>query len=338
MNYAEKELLQWWLDKDPLNDKENELLHMIRPDNLIEKEDYKSLLDNYFNLMPFSHISSETHTIKFSETATNFINKLFNEYVDDDTLVIWSNSEHDSVKNCMKNVKHSLMLFDNHEIKNLNFNKVSIEAKKYKKVFVYIIGTQISTGKITPQSFFRGLKEFFVNNNIEHIMVIDDVHGMFLIPRDYSIFDYILYTAHALITNFDMGFIVCKKDDTRITGYKPNNWSELYLEALKVVLKRQEKLRMFSNVMAEYFSKYLKYSQFSFITNSAPQIFSVNVKDCTFTEQLYEKLSKYHIRLEGLNNNNTYIRFRAAQFLDEPEKLIPGLVFLEDVFTAYNFK
>jgi hypothetical protein len=41
--------------------------------------------------------------------------------------------------------------------------------------------------------------------------MIDDVHGMFLIPRDYSIFDYILYTAHSLIPNYEMGFLISKK-------------------------------------------------------------------------------------------------------------------------------
>ena len=338
MNFEEKELLQWWLNKDPLTSNEKKLIHSNRPNYLIQNNKYMYLLDEYFDLMPFSHISSKTHTIKFLETATAFINQLFNKYVDDDTLVIWSNTEHDSVKKCMENVKHSIMLFDNKEIKNLSIDNILIEAKKYKKVFIYITGTQISTGKITSQTFFRKLKNALIDNNINHTMVIDDVHGMFIIPRDYSIFDYVLYTAHALITGFDMGFIICKKDDNIIQGYLPNNWMKKYLTCLKVVLKRQEKLRMFGNILAEYFAKYLKYPQFSLISNSSPQIFSINLKNCTFTKDLYDTLAKYHIRLEGLDNNNTYIRFRAAQFLDEPDKFIPGLCFLEDILAAYNFK
>ena len=81
MNFEEKELLQWWLDKDPLTPNEKKLIHSNRPNYLIQNNKYMYLLDEYFDLMPFSHISSKTHTIKFLETATAFINQLFNKSI-----------------------------------------------------------------------------------------------------------------------------------------------------------------------------------------------------------------------------------------------------------------
>ena len=299
---------------------------------------------NYMSIpLKFKYRNKVYEVVCNLETARNRIIRLNSDLIKLNNKIIQAlndsivkNNKTDFIVVDSRVCKYNWKVFTPTKLKSID--NILIEAKKYKKVFIYIIGTQISTGKITSETFFRKLKNALIDNNINHTMVIDDVHGMFIIPRDYSIFDYVLYTAHALITGFDMGFIICKKDDNIIQGYLPNNWMKKYLTCLKVVLKRQEKLRMFGNILAEYFAKYLKYPQFSLISNSSPQIFSINLKNCTFTKDLYDTLAKYHIRLEGLDNNNTYIRFRAAQFLDEPDKFIPGLCFLEDILAAYNFK
>ena len=51
MNFEEKELLQWWLDKDPLTSNEKKLIHSNRPNYLIQNNKYMYLLDEYFDLI-----------------------------------------------------------------------------------------------------------------------------------------------------------------------------------------------------------------------------------------------------------------------------------------------
>ena len=145
MNFEEKELLQWWLDKDPLTEEEKQLLFKLKPNNIIQTDEseYNKLCDKYFNIMPFCNISSITHIIKCDESATNFINKLFDKYVDDDTLVICSNNEHDNVKKRVNTSKNVLILNYEKDICGLKINKIIQESKKYKKVFVYIIGLNV---------------------------------------------------------------------------------------------------------------------------------------------------------------------------------------------------
>ena len=341
MNYEEKQLLQWWLDKDPITEDEKEQLFKNCPTTIQENlSEYKNICDKYFNLMPFCNISSEDHIILCEETATDFINKLFDRYVDDDTLVITSNNEHDNVKKRVNTSKNVLILNYEKDICGLKINKIIQESKKYKKVFVYIIGTQISNGKITPQKFFNDLKKAFVKNNIQHIITIDDVHGMFIVPRDYSIFDHIIFTSHALILGFDMGLLI-SKNDTDIEGLKAYNWLDEYYKSVNVILKRQEKLRMFNNIMTEYASKYLVYQDFYLLTNLASHIFSFALKDKKFDEEIYNIMNKYYIRLDGVLSQDAdkiFLRFRAAQFIREPEKLIPGLELLESILAVYDFK
>lgn len=343
MNFEEKQQIQWWLDRDPLNEIEKELLFHTRPETIEEDPiKYKQALDKYFNLMLNCNISSETHEIKCDKKATFFINRLFDKYVDDETLVICSEDEHTSVKERLVISKHVFLLNYDNDICALKINNIIQKAKQYKKVFVYIIGTHISTGRVIPQIFFKRLKEGLNKNNIKHTMILDDVHGMFLVPRDYSIFDYIVFTAHALIRDFDEGMLICKKGDS-IEGNKGYNWLERYYESLQVILRRQEKLRLFNNIMTEYFSKYLAYKDFSLYHNRiASHIFSIAVKNKSFNEELYLILkNEYYIRLEGFNNltaPHIFIRFRAAQFIKEPEKLIEGLEFLESVLYAFGYK
>ena len=57
------------------------------------------------------------------------------------------------------------------DIRAFNFHKIQQSIKQYKKVFVYIIGTQNATGEITPQEFFMELKNLLVKNNV-HILYI----------------------------------------------------------------------------------------------------------------------------------------------------------------------
>lgn len=330
-----KSITKWWNEYLPLSEYEKNLLSKENASEPIfsSNEEFKALEKEYFNRMPFCNISEKTHHITFSQRATDFINGLFDKHVDDETLVIYSNNEHNNVKKNIEKCKNKIELNYEDDILKLKTFDVIQKCKKYKKVFVYIIGTQISTGQITPQTFFEKLKSEFIKNNIQHTIVIDDVHGMFISPRDYSLFDYILFTAHALIRPYDMGFMISKD---KFMGIQAYNWGCEYLEMLDVILKRKEKLKLFSYVMKEEFIELLINERISLCEYTTPHIFSLKTVGYKFTQKMYDILDDNEIRLEGIDNPiNTFIRFRAQHYIKNPEYLENGIKIINNIFSNF---
>ena len=149
------------------------------PTNQASDFDYNKMEDEYFNLMPACNLTSETHRITFEESGTDFIKQIFEQDVDDDTLVISTKYEHNSVVDELNKCKHTLLLNYNNDLlqKGHTLQSIVDKANNYKKVFVYLIGTQISTGQITPQGFIYALKEKLIKANIKHKILLDDVYG-----------------------------------------------------------------------------------------------------------------------------------------------------------------
>ena len=323
------DLIKWYLENDTYTDEERELMKTLRPElpKLDYTEDFTKLEQEYFDRMPFCNISSEDRCIRFDESGSSFINKVFDKEVDDETLVVSTTYEHGSVQKRLKEVKNLLLLNSDNDIRGYQIDKIINEAKKYKKVFLYIIGTQLSTGEITPQLFFEDVKEALVKNNIEHKILIDDVHGMFVTPRDYRIFDYVLYTAHSLVNEYEMGILISKDGDL---GLKAYNWGKEYLKRLDIILGKKEKMMQFKNIMIQYLNKLIAdTSTFRLYTQTANHIFAVETKGLYYTEEEYEKLDSYKIRVSEHKIANSWIRIRFQEFTRQStERAIEGLKYL----------
>lgn len=334
-----KNIIDWWLDFDKLTDEELFLVQRKRPADTILQDNHKDVVNQFFNMMPFCNISSETHKIEVSENARDMISHLFQRYVDDDTLVIYSNCEHGCVEENVSRCKNSLQIFHDTEIQNINLNRILDRARNYKKAFVYVIGTQISNGQITPQIFYTRLKEGLVSAGIECIMVCDDVHGMFITPRDYSYFDYIIGTAHALVIDFDMGILITKNESPTI-GKQYTNWLEEYIKSVSIVLSRRTKLDIFYKVMVSALEHYTTKEGFELLPNITPNIFALKLKRIPVSESIRLKLREYQIKIEGYNRPEApyfFIRSRAQQFITRPELLKPGLELLQKYLDASLF-
>lgn len=317
--------LEWWNSLDPFNETEIQFLEEKRSTEPTKREGFEKVENVLFSKMPLFNNFQDYH-ISFDYCATNIIKKLFEQYVGDDTLVIYSNCEHDNVKTCVASCKNSLEIDHQREIRALDYSKILSAIKKYKKVFVYIIGTQISSGEITPQLFFIKLKELLTLNNIKHTIVLDDVHGMFIIPRDYSLFDHIINTAHALIEGFDLGMVISKNKPFAIQA---TNWGIEYIQKLCIILNRLPKLNLFHHCMENYFTSYLARDYISLPNRTAPHIFALKTTGLTFSAQSHELLRNYTISLEGIDQHEAYIRFRAAQIMRNPEAFYKGLNYLQ---------
>ena len=319
-------IVEWWLNQNPFTEDEMKILSKQRSEDIvIDEEKFKLASQKLFDRIPFCNITTDTHNLMVDTCATNHITNLFKKYVDDDTLVITSMCEHNNVKDLVTKCKNKMVLNHYRDIITLNIDNIIQNSKQYKKVFVYIIGTQISSGEITPQLFYQKLKEQLNQNKINNIMVLDDVQGMFLVPRDYSLFDYIVGTAHALIEGYDMGILISRNNDF---GIKAVNWVEDYIELLDIMLKRKDILNSFTQIMTQYFyNDLLKYG-FSLFQNTAPHIFAIKTNGMEFTDSMHSMLDKYCIRLEGIGNDyvpNVFIRMRAQQYLKFPNACADGL-------------
>lgn len=275
----------------------------------------------------------DEYHLYLGKSATELINKICDKHIKDDTLVITSIVEHPAVKDAVARLgrtgkDHIIMDYIN-GIQNLNISQVveACENKKYKKAFVLIIGTQVTTGEVTPQKFFTKLKDYLTSQGIETVMAIDDAQGMYLVPRNYNIFDYVIYTAHTLVREHLMGMLWSKKELD--FGMQYSGWLQQYLNKLKVMMKFQDKYNSFSDVLNDEFREYLYRSDINCVTDSVPYIFSIKV-DCPpqFIYNDYtvdEWLSEYEVKLESDNSDWFYIKLRAAQYITTPEKLTKAI-------------
>ena len=318
------DIITYWLNYMSLNDIELKNVREPRKLNPIigNIDEYNQYAASIINKMPNSNISLKTYHLVVAESATTLIDSIFQKEVDDETLVITTSFEHTAVNNNLQKCKNVVKLNYYDDILNMNLKKIEQVIAKYKKVFVYMIGTQISTGEVTSQAFFEKIKNLLNKNDVQSVFAIDDVHGMYIVPRDYSFFDYIIGTAHALIRPYDMGILISKSDDI---GMKANNWIKDYSQKLDIILSRKDKMQMFTMIMNNIFADFLSINNFERITDNISNIYAIRCNNMKFTQKMKDDLNKFEIRIEDGNNKNTIIRFRAQQFITFPEFMIEGI-------------
>lgn len=317
-----EQLIRWYFDKMK---REEILCGECSSDKiLVDDSLYKNMVDDYFDMLEYSNISSDNHTITFDTCGTNLINELFKKYVNDDTLVISTSYEHNSVQEILNSIDNKIIL-NTDDLKKHNISSIMNYNKPFKNAFVYIIGTQISTGEITPQDFFVKIKDYFLNNNIEHTIVIDDVHGMFFIPRDYSLFDYVLYTAHAILPDYNMGMLISKHGDI---GEKIYNWGNDYLKKLYKIKEKIYYYRWFRNILLDYFYEFISSGECIPYNQTVDHIFAMETNGLMFTEKNYNKLKEYGITISEHKNYKNFIRIRFQEFIEQDVDIaIEGLKF-----------
>lgn len=275
---------------------------------------WKDIEGKYKELLPLGNV--EDFRLEVGQSGSFLIRQLFYKYVDDNTLVITSDNEHATVSiKCIQNVKHHLCI-PIADTPKLQVDHILDIYKQHNctKVLVYYIGTTISTGQITPQEFFYSLKELFTEHDIPHKMILDDVHGLFITPRDYSIFDGIVYTCHSLVVGYDMGLLLTKLPDK--IGYCDYEKANNYLPKLNIVLNKFNKVRMFNLILAQLFGPELAYTEKLelFPSLSTPHIFAMKTKGLLFNQEIADDLfSPYAIQL---NEKKTYEGFVRIRFQD----------------------
>lgn len=284
--------------------------------------EYIDICDEYFKLLPFSNINISNKKIYFDTCVSKIINKIFKQEVTNEYLIISTPYEHDIVQENLKD--KNVCYLNTDDIRQLNFNKIKQQIKNYKKIFVYIIGTQVATGEITPQIFFEKLRKLLIKENKEFTFVLDDTHGMFLVPRDYSMFDYIIGTACAFIHSYDLGIIISKNSKY---GFTDINKSKEYLKKLKLILSHKNEILQFKNIIIQELFNYIYDSvYFRLFNHTSNHIFAAETKNLYFSKKDISILNDYFIII---NENPIYYNFIGIRFQDfitlSPEKIKEGL-------------
>ena len=342
---TEHSLVNWWLKLGDITPEEHTLINQPCDYNrMLSKTEWAQLQERMRLYLPYQggfnndiwDINLNGYNLYLGKGATELIYEIFKKEVDDDTLIITSVVEHPAVNEAIERLgrtgkDHVCINYEN-GIRELNISQVinACENKKYTKAFVMIIGTQVSTGEITPQKFFIKLKNYLVSQGIQTTMAIDDVQAMYMVPRNYNIFDYAIFSAHILVRPFVMGLVWSKKELD--FGNQYAGWLQQFLPKLKIMLRFQQKFNSFSEVLKDEFREYLYKDYIQYVSDSVPYIFSIKV-DCPprLIYSLYDKdawLSDYEVKLESSSiatNESFYIRLRAAQYITTPEKLINAI-------------
>lgn len=282
-------------------------------------KDWNDITQSFKALLPYANL--DNYQLYVDLSCSSFIKELFNKNVNDDsTFVISTTNEFSFTVNCLNRIKNKKLL-SYEEIKTLNITPIieKIKASKSSSVFIYMVGTIPSTGQIVPQMFFENLINELKNINIPYKIALDDVHGMFLIPRNYSIFDYILYTTHSYIPNFNMGMMWSKTEES-FGLYNEKRALDFY-NKLQIYLSKIDKIRLFQVFLTEYFSSELSTKYLDLFTNTALHFFALRIKDLSIKDECVEQLAKNCVWVDKPNKQygdiSNFISFKLQDFMLE---------------------
>ncbi len=286
--------------------------------------------------------SNFKHNLCLSQCATNLIEGLFNALYDDKTIVISTMQEHVNVLNILKDKNVHYVDFEVNTYSEIINDCCNIPDIVNKKIIIYISGTQVKTGTTIPNIFFYNLIENLHSikcNNI--ITILDDVQGMFILNRDYSIFDYIIGNTHSLISNYNIGILWYKSDKKiKNLGCQNNKWIDDYFPLLNILSKRMPYIIDFNIMMKNYFKDYLLNYNYRTYKNQSFHMFSFDTNKLPLNKKVYDALSKYKINVNYIGDSmlpKTSIGFRAQEVILYGNIINEGIEKMKMILDQYEF-
>lgn len=300
------DLINLWLNSFQFSEQELRQLKSCSTDFDVETLDYESVRQKAVSMLPVRTIDS--YNISFDSCATNIINNLFKKYVDDDTLVITTASEHPSVKENLLKCKNVHYLYKCNSV-DMNFKE---NLSKFKKAFVFCIGLSVGDSQFTNNDVMALLKNKLYSFGIESVFVLDPAQEIFMLSRDYSLYDYIIGTSHVFVSFYDTGFMFSKeKIQTEKEWLSRGN---KYLDILNMLLKHKDKLFEFHSLMMQCFGKQLSLDKALSVSDNAPYVFTLHDK-----KNRLKGISK--INPAGIPDESTVI-FRASESLIDQDEFL----------------
>ena len=332
-------LLNTWIDKVRLNENEFDILQNCERDDTCLKrgcsfEYFDTISDMLKSRLP-NFIHNFNHQLTTSQCATNLIKGIFDKLYNDDTIILSTMQEHINVLNIFqnKNVKYYDFEVDSY---SAIISKCITDVKSYnnKRIIIYMSGTQIKTGTVISDIFFEYLKNELTKISKYVILILDDVQGMFMIPRNYSIYDLIIGTAHSLVEGYDTGLLWYRSNKlfdkmSEEIGIREPLWIPNYLVLLDIMIRRRSDIVDFNVLMRNYFDDILKMNNFKIYKNQAYHIFSFDTNKLPFTKQMKNMFNdKYRIQIDSIDGSHrpqTSIRIRAQEVIKYSDTIIEGI-------------
>ena len=292
--------MEWWLNKVKLTTSETfsfyngcKFIQQLNGDihdlnnHFIENSytsKYEDLKNELLRLSLAYGINHNNYDIILKKRSTIHIQELFKKHVEKNTLVIVSSFQHISSADVVNNLPHVFYLDSENNDSSISINideaVKCAKDQKYDKIFVYLIATEFQTGRNYSQAKYDELYNKIKELNKESIFVLDAVQEMFLLPRDWSIYDYIIGTAHAMYFGFDTGFLIIntsKQSAEKLTGYKRDDVLEQMLTGLNIVYKRHDYIMMYQKIVLDSIN--IKLLDRMKLHNSQTNFFSGYIQD-----------------------------------------------------------
>ena len=236
-----------------------------------KSEDYHQLhklFDEPYNI--------EKWNFSFGLACSSLIENLFKEYVNENTIVISSTKDHPSVQRCIETFSCKEMIWldtghylecDQGEFSLRNLER-RLNKKDYENIFFISYGTNVIDGEIRDNKFFQRIFRICDEACPNTIKILDDCQGSLWIPRDYSIFDYILWTAHATLDGFDTAILISKPDLPIVGTY--NVGEEFLFDNYQSMLKNSEFCLSWNKLLSQATGIHI---------SKAPHIFNIELTD-----------------------------------------------------------
>ena len=267
--------------------------------------------------------------------------KLLKTYVDSDSLVITSNSDHNTTLDLLNN--YNTCIIDRNKIKDnqeLVIENIVTEFKNghYKKLFFIMVSTVSQLCVSIDESFFAKLKAVLVKEQIPHIMVLDSCQDIFIIKKNYEIFDAFLATSHVLSCLLPKVGLLFTKLPKQV-GFVNTEILNLIYPKLEIINKYKDKAIIFNNLMHEYFKPTMERLNFNTFENETPHQFSIALPNTIIQDKWDIQFAPYNIRFNPINSNFNFVRLRYHELIiQDSSKLLEALKSLKSILKQIHFR
>lgn len=322
---------------------EKDLLTMTKPiafntdniqnDTSYNSDKYKDICNKILRLLDNTDLLDK-YRIEVDYRCRCLTKKLLEGYVDEDTLVITSNSDHNT----------TLDLLDKYKTYIVNRNKIEkqpdiviediiseFKKSRCKKLFFIMVSTVSQLGVSINETFFAKLKARLIKEQIKHIMVLDSCQDIFIIKKNYEIFDAFLATSHVLSCLLPKVGLLFTKLSKQI-GFINTEILNLIYPKLEVISKYKDKAMKFNTLLHTYFKPTMDKFNFSKFENGVPHQFSIALPNTIIQNKWDIQFAPYNIRFNPVNTEFSFVRLRYHELIiQDSDKLLEALKSLKTV-------
>jgi hypothetical protein len=193
---------------------------------------------------------------------------------------------------------------------------------KCKNFFLMMAGVIPGSAKILDQNFFVELKQALIINKIPNVLILDDCQGIYMVDRDYSIFDGILGTAHVLIkSNFEMGILLTKLPHK--IGYINKAGLNAFKDGLQIICNHKSDAKKFNTIFKQLLKTEIDGKAFEIKEGQAPHMLVLSANRVPFNQKYADRMEASEITFSELNSPIGMIRLRYQEAVNkDPEVYI----------------